>query len=361
MGVSGKEGNQSIQGAYSVNIENIFHKKLPFVSIVVISKDRHEELKKAVSSLKQLDYPKESYEIIVVEEGDTQTPIEGVKYIFLPRRNLGLGYARNRGVRNSKGEIIAFTDDDCIHEKNWLTIMVNTLLETGGGGVAGATLGQPRNLIGRCEEIMGYPGGGLKRVIDARGKIVKTNNLSGCNSAYKKSVFEEFKFKEDGFGKLGGDDWWLGHQVSEKYGAYFNPDAILYHKPRGSLSSIVKWFARRRINELLGMEYEFHKKGFTLLLGEIKNLIFIRLLLWICLIIIFGIKGLMTGMIGFILILVITVIRHLPGIIYHNDYRLIFVLPAVRLAMDIGILKAELQYLLPRQKTIDSSLNEYKR
>lgn len=344
-----------------MSIENKLQEQLPFVSIIVISKDRHEELKKAVSSLKQLDYPKEGYEIIVVEEGDTPTPIEGVNYIFLPRHNLGLGYARNTGVRNSKGEIIAFTDDDCVHEKNWLAKMVNTLLETDAGGVAGATLSQPGNLIGRCEEIMGYPGGGLKRVIDAKGKILKTNNLSGCNSAYRKSVFEEFKFKEDGFGKLGGDDWWLGHQVSEKYGAYFNPDAILYHKPRGSLSSIVKWFTRRRINELFGMEYEFHKKGFTLLLSEFKNLIFLRLLLWIGLIIIFEIKGFIAGLIGLVLILVITVIRHMPGIRYHNDYRIIFVLPAVRLAMDIGILKAELQYFFSSKKTIDSALEEYNR
>lgn len=344
-----------------MSVENKFQEQLPFVSIIVISKGRHEELKKAVSSLKQLDYPKEGYEIIVVEEGDTPTPIEGVNYIFLPRRNLGLGYARNTGVRNSKGDIIAFTDDDCIHKKNWLTIMVNTLLETDAGGVAGATLSQSGNLIGRCEEIMGYPGGGLKRVIDAKGKILKTNNLSGCNAAYRKSIFEEFMFKEDGFGKFGGDDWWLGHQVSEKYGAYFNPDAILYHKPRGSLSSIIKWFARRRINELLGMELEFHKKGFTLLLSEIKNLIFVRLLLWIGLIIIFGIKGLIAGMIGLILILVITVIRHLPGIIYHNDYRLIFVLPAVRFAMDIGILKAEWQYIFSFRRLLDSTLKEYNR
>ena len=344
-----------------MSIENKFQERLPFVSVVVISKDRHEELKKAVSSLKQLDYPKEGYEITVVEEGDAPTPIEGVKYIFLPRRNLGLGYARNTGVKNSKGEIIAFTDDDCVHEKDWLTVMVNTLLETGGSGVAGATLSQSGNLIGRCEEIMGYPGGGLKRLIDAKGKIVKTNNLSGCNSAYRKSVFEEFKFKEDGFGKLGGDDWWLGHQVSEKYDAYFNPDAILYHKPRGSLFSIVKWFARRRINELLGMEYEFHRKGFTLLLSEIKNLIFIRLLLWVGLVIIFGVKGFMTGLLALALILAITIIRHMKGIRYHNDYRLIFVLPAVRLAMDIGILKAEWQYVFSCKRLLDSTLKEYNR
>lgn len=344
-----------------MNTKNKSLEQPPFVSIVVISRDRHDNLKKAVSSLMQLDYSKERYEIIVVEEGDNPAPLEGVNYIFLPRRDLGLGFAHNTGVKNSKGDIIAFTDDDCIHEKNWLTIMVNTLLETDAGGVTGATLGQPGNLIGRCEEIMGYPGGGLKRVLAAKGKIIKTNNLSTCNSAYKISVFEEFKFKEDGFGKLGGDDWWFGHQVSEKYGAYFNPNAILYHKPRGNLSSIVKWFTRRRINELLGMEHEFHKKGFFLMATEIKNLISVRLLLWIGLIIIFGIKGLMAGMIGLILILVITVIRHLPGIIYHNDYRLIFVLPAVRLAMDIGILKAELQYFLSLHKAIDSSLNEFKR
>ena len=119
-----------------------------FVSIVVISKDRRDDLEKAVDSLVRLDYPREYFEIVVVEEGDSPQPLEGVEYIFLPRRDLGLGYARNTGVRNAKGDIIAFTDDDCIVDPLWLKEILAGFEDPMVQGVAGATFAQENGLIG---------------------------------------------------------------------------------------------------------------------------------------------------------------------------------------------------------------------
>ena|GEM_PF-680070 len=333
----------------------------PFVSVVVISRDRRCDLEKAVASLKLQDYPKDRLEIVIVEEGDYSNAMDGVNYIYLPRRNLGLGYARNTGVRNAKGEIIAFTDDDCLHEKNWLSQMVLVLLEKEAGGVAGATLGQPGNLIGKCEEIMGYPGGGLKRFLRSQGKIERTNLLSGCNCAYRKEVFRDFQFKEDSFGKLGGDDYLLGLQVSEKYGAYFNPHAIIYHKPRGDLFKIIKWFYRRRINEFLIKEYESKKNKIGVFLSEVKTTITLRLLLWIILAVGFGSMGFAAGLMGFFLILIVTIFRHLNGIRHHKTPLLFIVLPVVKLSMDVGILKAEWGYLFSSKDVFSQSLKEYNR
>jgi glycosyltransferase involved in cell wall biosynthesis len=339
----------------------VIPKDLPFVSVVVISRDRHELLQQTVDSLLALDYPPANYEIIIVEEGDAPQPIEGVNYVFLPRCNIGLGYARNTGVRNTKGGIIAFTDDDCLHEKNWLTLMVNTFVENNAGGVAGATLAPPGNLIGKCEEIMGYPGGGLKRVLKAKGQIEKTNLLSGCNCIYMKKVFEDFQYKEDSFGKLGGDDFLLGLEVSKKYGSFFNPDAIIYHKPRGNLIKIITWFYRRRINEYLMKEYESGGKGIRILMGEFRTLILVRLFLWVALTVGLGLAGFTLGILGILGILGVTVYRHLPGIKHHGDLRLLVVLPIVKLVMDLGILKAEWHYLFFANKIHERSLKEYDR
>ncbi len=341
--------------------EENFSDPVPFVSIIVISKDRRMDLKKAVVSLKQLDYPVKRYEIVVVEEGDIPNPVEGARYVYLPRRSLGLGYARNMGVKSTQGEIIAFTDDDCLHDKQWLTKMVKTLMETNAGGVAGATLVQPGGLIGKCEEIMGFPGGGLKRVLKAKGLITKTNLLSGCNCAYKRLVFEDFQFKEDGFGKLGGDDWLLGLQVSEKYSSYFNPEAVVYHKPRNNLLKIAKWFSRRRINELLSKEEKSGKKGIRILIEEFKSLISLRLFSWIGLTVSLGFYGFLIGLAGLLLIMGIVIVRHFPGIKYYNDFRLVLILPLVKLSMDAGILKAELLYLFFSGKILNLQLEEYNR
>ena len=83
-----------------------------------------------------------------MEEGDSPQPLEGVEYIFLPRRDLGLGYARNTGVRNAKGDIIAFTDDDCIVDPLWLKEILAGFEDPMVQGVAGATFAQENGLIG---------------------------------------------------------------------------------------------------------------------------------------------------------------------------------------------------------------------
>ena len=113
--------------------------KRPLVSIVVITKDRRQDLLRAVDSLARLDYPRERMEVVVVEEGDEPGPLDGVEYVFLPRRDLGLGYARNAGVRRARGEVIAFTDDDCIVDPAWVRELVSGFDDPRIAGVAGAT------------------------------------------------------------------------------------------------------------------------------------------------------------------------------------------------------------------------------
>ena len=100
----------------------------PLVSVVVISRDRHKTLEETVQSLLALDYPPEKYEIVVIEEGDKPLPIPQTNYVFLPRQNLGLGYARNQGVKAAKGEFIAFTDDDCLVKHDWLYQIIQPML-----------------------------------------------------------------------------------------------------------------------------------------------------------------------------------------------------------------------------------------
>jgi glycosyltransferase involved in cell wall biosynthesis len=91
----------------------------PLVSVIIITKDRRDDLKKTIQSLQELNYPRDRLEVVVVEEADKPAEVKGVKYIFIPRMNKGFGYARNIGIKNAKGEIIVFTDDDCIVEGNW--------------------------------------------------------------------------------------------------------------------------------------------------------------------------------------------------------------------------------------------------
>jgi mycofactocin system glycosyltransferase len=96
----------------------------PFVSIVVAVYNRAGEIGPCLESLLNLDYPREKSEIIVVDDGsdDSTTSVVSqydVKLIRL-EQNRGQSAARNVGVAEAKGEIVAFVDSDCVADPGWL-------------------------------------------------------------------------------------------------------------------------------------------------------------------------------------------------------------------------------------------------
>lgn len=333
----------------------------PYVSIVVISKDRHELLLTAIESLLCLDYPKDRYEILVVEEGDAPCPIDGVKYIFLPRRDLGLGYARNAGVKNATGDIVAFTDDDCIIDRLWLKELAAAFEDPLVGGVAGATFAQPGSLIGVCEDVLGFPGGGHRRYHEAAGKVLETHLLSGCNCAYRRDVFARWMFKEDGYGRLGADDFLMGQNVAGERKCLYVPTAIVYHKPRGSFLKIVRWFSRRKINELLYAEKSDGGKNLRNLFFPVYRVVLFRAIMLLVIPLLFGWSGLaFTGAIG-VAWYIFILLKNLPVVRYFERRDVVFLVPIVRLFMDIGVLVGEWRYLSQDAEALGSTLKEYRR
>jgi cellulose synthase/poly-beta-1,6-N-acetylglucosamine synthase-like glycosyltransferase len=336
--------------------------ELPFISIVVISKDRHEELEKAVASLSRLDYPATRYEVVVVEEGDTPHHIEGVHYVFLPRRDRGLGYARNTGVSHARGDIVAFTDDDCLVDPGWLHAMVAQFADPKVMGVAGATFAQLGcGLIGMCEDLLGFPGGGHKRYHACGGREGETNLLSGCNCAYRKGVFEDTSFKEDGYGRLGADDFLMGLTVAARGKCMYAPQAVVYHKPRGSFRAIVSWFTRRRINELLFEEEEEGRKSFAFLFRKPQRVILFRVALGLSLPLLFGKLGLGVLLLAILAWCGLVILRSLPAAQYFPSRVVVFGVPVVRVFMDFGILVAEWRYLTRSHESLGFALGEYRR
>ena len=97
----------------------------PFVSVVISVRNNPQGIKQALNALISQDYPNNRYEIIVIDnDSSDRTPAEIKKFdvkMIEERRDHNPYIARNRGVKASKGEIVAFTDSDCIPNKNWLT------------------------------------------------------------------------------------------------------------------------------------------------------------------------------------------------------------------------------------------------
>lgn len=118
---------------------------LPRISIVIATRERPEALSNCLDAVDALDYPRECFEVIVVDDGgDTDLAAvvaragENVQLIWQEHR--GPAAARNRGASEARFELLAFTDDDCRPTPSWLrelTARMNRGEGAGGRTVAG--------------------------------------------------------------------------------------------------------------------------------------------------------------------------------------------------------------------------------
>ena len=99
---------------------------LPFISVVVPTRDRLQHLQHCLGALADLDYPRDRFEVIVVDDGGTATLPEppprarDMDLTIVRQAHRGPGAARNAGVERARGSLVAFTDDDCVPARDWL-------------------------------------------------------------------------------------------------------------------------------------------------------------------------------------------------------------------------------------------------
>ncbi|MGF1635253.1 MAG: glycosyltransferase family 2 protein [Phycisphaerae bacterium] len=101
-------------------------------SVVVPTYNRPERLRRCVSALAAMEYPRDRFEVVIVDDGSPQPaePVvqqaaaeagEGFQVRLVRQANAGPAAARNRGAAEATGEVLAFTDDDCEPAADWLT------------------------------------------------------------------------------------------------------------------------------------------------------------------------------------------------------------------------------------------------
>ena len=104
----------------------------PIVSVIVPTHDRPESLGRCLRALARQALPADSFEVIVVDDGSShadevaraaEVPALTVHFVRQPRS--GPATARNLGASLAKGDLLAFTDDDCEPDPVWLTTLVS--------------------------------------------------------------------------------------------------------------------------------------------------------------------------------------------------------------------------------------------
>ena len=167
------------------------------ISVIIPVYNDKENLEKCLTSLFVTEF--KDFEVVVVDDGSGQDVASIVnrfscKFIKLSS-NKGQAYARNAGVKESQGDIILFTDSDCLVMKDWVRIMSEELIRSNHDSkdiiAVGARLESGKGFFQVCHAFAGYAyvQGGARRFVDYL-------NTAGV-AIYKKSFLEVGGFSED--------------------------------------------------------------------------------------------------------------------------------------------------------------------
>jgi GT2 family glycosyltransferase len=109
-------------------MDNIFN--FPSVSIITVNLNGKDYLKELLESIKELDYPKDKLELIVVDNGSSDGSVEFLSSAFPDIKiirnsyNTGFAFANNQGAKAATGGYVAFLNNDTKVDINWLTELV---------------------------------------------------------------------------------------------------------------------------------------------------------------------------------------------------------------------------------------------
>ncbi|MFC2141382.1 glycosyltransferase [Acidobacteriota bacterium] len=229
------------------------------VTVIICTYNEEKELSKCLNSIQNQDYGE--LELIIVDDASvdgTSDCIERFRdrtnlntIVLTNDVNLGVAGSRNAGIQYASGDIIAFTDADCIADKSWISELVRGYRQEDVAAVGGS--------------IKNIPSKNVWELLDKRHNFVAHHEglvpyIQGCNMSFYTKVLKQYLFNSEI--KYGYEETLLCDQlVEEGYEIWFRPQALVQHKARNSLAALMKlkyrrgvssvWYFRKRIKFII--------------------------------------------------------------------------------------------------------------
>lgn len=219
-------------------------KEYPFVSVVVPVYNEAHVLSNCLQGLFDQSYPSDAYEVIVVDNGSTDGTrqiIDRYPVRYAEETSTQSSYAaRNEGIRVAQGEIIAFTDADCVPHPNWLVTGVKPFRDSSVGGVAGRI-------------VSGEPSNDVEAELRRQNWLAETATLEHsflpyaqtANAFYRQSIFNRIGDFEETWVSGGDADLAWRMQLETPLALVHEPGALVEHHHRSDLGGIfrqaIKW------------------------------------------------------------------------------------------------------------------------
>lgn len=206
------------------------------ISVVICIYNGGRTLKDAIDSLLEQDYPKDRYEIILVNDGSTDNSeliCHGVieankdkepKLTYAFQENAGLGSARNTGVFLSRGDLVAFMDQDAIAQKTWLTEIKKAFNDDKTIGAVGGKI----ELLNSKSWFATFVHWIQYYREDEFGKEIIP--LVGTNMAFRKETFQGRGGFFENFRSCGDDTSFTQIKVLPYFKQNAAVDAVIYHE-----------------------------------------------------------------------------------------------------------------------------------
>ncbi|MET0989093.1 MAG: glycosyltransferase [Glaciihabitans sp.] len=214
----------------------------PTVSVVVIHFDQQRELDRTLAALAVQDYPASLLEIVVVDDGSPSAPTvpNGVRLVRQADHGFRAAEARNRGARESTGDVLCFLDADTAPEPQYvreitrLPALAPDIVTVGRRRHADFTRSDAPGVDGATDLELPAPEW-LDEAYRHSDNLLVSDNRSyrfviSAVVACSRALFEEIGGFDETFRDYGGEDWEWAHRAWLAGGLLAHvPNAVAWH------------------------------------------------------------------------------------------------------------------------------------